>query len=41
MPEETLVQISVSSQTKQQLDEQRGTLSYTEFLNPLVEKDKE
>ena len=41
MPEETFVLISVSSQTKQQLDEQRGTLSYTEFLIPIVEKDTE
>ena len=38
MPEETLVCIVVSTQTKQLLDEQRGTLSYTEFLEPLVDR---
>jgi hypothetical protein len=40
MPEETYVMISVSTQTKQNLDEHRGTLSYTEYLKPLVEKDE-
>ena len=40
MPEKTYVMISVSTQTKQNLDEHRGTLSYTEYLKPLVEKDE-
>ena len=42
MPDEPLVRISVSTQTKQLIDELKGGLSYTEFLNPLVdEKDTE
>ncbi len=40
MPEEAYVMITVSTQTKQNLDEHRGTLSYTEYLKPLVEKDE-
>ena len=41
MPKENDVTITVSTQTKQLIDEQRGTLSYTNFLEPLVEKDME
>ena len=40
MPDESLVMISVSTQIKQQIDELKGSLSYTEFLNPLVDKDE-
>ena len=41
MPEEsTLVMICISTQIKQQIDELKGSLSYTEFLNPLVDKDE-
>ena len=40
MPDETLVKITVSTPTKQQIDELRGSLSYTEYLLPLVEKDE-
>jgi len=41
MPEDTsLVMISVSTQIKQQIDELKGRLSYTEYLFPLVDKDE-
>ena len=40
MPDESLVMITVSLSTKQMIDELKGRLSYTEFLNPLVEKDE-
>jgi len=40
MPDESLVMISVSTQIKQQIDELKGRLSYTEYLFPLVEKDE-
>ena len=40
MPDESLVMITVSLPTKQMIDELKGRLSYTEFLNPLVEKDE-
>ena len=41
MPEDTsLVMISVSTQIKQQIDELKGSLSYTEYLFPLVDKDE-
>ena len=40
MPDESLVRIVVSTQIKQQIDELKGRLSYTEFLNPLVDKDE-
>ena len=41
MPEDTsLVRIAVSTQIKQQIDELKGSLSYTNFLEPLVEKDE-
>jgi hypothetical protein len=41
MPKENDVTITVSTQTKQLIDEQRGTLTYNDFLEPLVEKDME
>jgi hypothetical protein len=41
MPEDTLVKICISTQIKQQIDELKGSLSYTDFLEPLVEKDTE
>ena len=41
MPKENDVTITVSAQTKQLIDEQRGTLTYNDFLDPLVEKDME
>ena len=41
MPEENDVTITVSLPTKQLIDQQRGTLSYNDFLEPLVEKDME
>ena len=43
MPEDTsLVKICISTQIRQQIDELKGSLSYTEFLEPLVdEKDTE
>mgnify|MGYP003389451259 FL=1 len=41
MPEDTsLVRIAISTQIKKQIDELKGSLSYTEFLNPLVDKDE-
>ena len=40
MPDESLVMISVSTQIKQQIDELKGRLSYTEYLLPLVDKDE-
>ena len=40
MPDESLVMISVSTQIKQQIDELKGSLSYTEYLFPLVDKDE-
>ena len=40
MPEDTLVKITVSLPTKQIIDELKCTLSYTEFLEPLVDKDE-
>jgi hypothetical protein len=40
MPDESLVMISVSTQIKQQIDELKGRLSYTEYLFPLVDKDE-
>tara|TARA_B110000495_G_C22376777_1_gene244225 strand:+ start:364 stop:501 length:138 start_codon:yes stop_codon:yes gene_type:complete len=39
MPEGTLVKIAVSVPTKQLMDKLKGSLTYTEFLLPLVEKD--
>jgi hypothetical protein len=41
MPEETYVTITVSLPTKQLIDEQKGSLSYNDFLEPLVEHDME
>jgi len=41
MPEETtLVKICISTQIKQQIDELKGSLTYTEYLFPLVDKDE-
>jgi len=40
MPDETLVKICISTQIKQQIDELKGRLSYTDFLEPLVDKDE-
>ena len=41
MPNEPLVMIPVSTQIKQRIDELKGRLTYTEYLEPLVEKDTE
>ena len=38
--EEPLVRIAVSTQIKKQIDELKGSLSYTEYLFPLVDKDE-
>ena len=40
MPDETLVKICISTQIKQQIDKLKGRLSYTDFLEPLVDKDE-
>ena len=40
MPDEPLEMISVSTQILKKLDELKGRLSYTEFLEPLVDKDE-
>ena len=41
MPENDLVKITVSMSTKQLIDELKGSLSYNDFLEPIVEKDTE
>ena len=40
MPEDNLVKITVSLPTKQLIDDQKGSLSYNDFLETLVEKDE-
>ena len=41
MPEDDSVKITVSMSTKQLIDELKGSLSYNDFLEPIVEKDTE